>query len=183
MFLLFNSLMIKFTLKYQKSILEQPDFFKKLNNQSETRTNLFNFLAYYRNNESFGNEMSIMIRSLYNYVQLRKQKSETLTREGKIEYEDNDIYFNEEFCFDRGRTIKSEKSIKLDEELPHIIKENNFEQPIQIQSKRAIKKSQVVMGKGLVEQMREISKPPTYSQAESWYQDFEQHVFTLNKNK
>ena len=119
MFLLFNSLMIKFTLKYQKNILEQPDFFKKINNQGDSRTNLFNLLYFYRNNESFSNEVTIMMRSLYNYFQLRKQKSEILTRQGKIEYEDSDIYFNEEFCFDFGRTIKSEKSnIKLDNGMP-----------------------------------------------------------------
>lgn len=186
MFLLFNSLLIKFTIKYQKSILQDPDFFKKIISGSDSRNNLFSLLYFYRNNELLSKEMITMVRSLTSYFNVRKQETEHLTRQGKIQFEDNEIQFFSEINFNSDRNIKLEKSIKLDEELPHIIEENNFGQPIQIQSKRAIKskKIPVMNTKGLIEQIREISKTTTYSQVTSWYDELEkQQMFTVNKNK
>ncbi len=158
MFLLFNSMLIKFTEKYQKHILEDPGFFNKVNSGGDSKNNLFNFLYFYRSNEKVSREIDTMIRSLSHYFQTRKQVTESLTRNGKIEFEDSEIQFQPEINFDNNRAIKLDKPVKLDNELSHIIEEDNFEEPIQIQSKRDIKsKSVPVMDtRGLVEQMKEI---------------------------
>lgn len=169
MFLLFNSMLIKFTEKYQSKILQEPNFFKMISNNGDSRSNLFNLLYFYRNNEKISSEVSIMIRSLTSYFQTRKSETESLTRKGKIEFEDKDIYFNSEVNFDINRNISCEKSnIKLEPELPSLGPETLQE------ITNVISKKPIATNKGIVKQMEENVKStiqpfPYYSDPDDAY--------------
>jgi hypothetical protein len=179
MFLLFNSMLIKFTEKYQNKILQDPNFFRLITNNGDSRSNLFNLLYFYRNNESVTNEISSLIRSLSHYFQVRKSETEALTRDGKIEFEDKDIRFNPDINFDCNRHIPCEKSnIKLQPELPSLELET-------IQELANIVSKKPIQNKGIVEQMKEaLNSEFKVESPFSWYEEFErQQTVRANKNK
>ena len=156
MFLLFNSMLIKFTVKYQKEILEDVDFFKKIYKQSDSKSNLFTFLSFYRNNEKISGEINILMRSLHQYFQVRKSESENLTRQGKIEFEDENIRFHEDINFDYPRqiTLKKEK-IELSDEFSQNLLADGIAPHSSIPSdvqKKDLKTKSI----GLMEQIKEV---------------------------
>jgi hypothetical protein len=178
MFLLFNSILIKFTEKYQNKILQDINFFRLITNNGDSRSNLFNLLYFYRNNESVTNEVGSLIRSLSHYFQVRKSETEGLTRNGKIEFEDKDIKYNPDINFDYNRNIPCEKSnIRLQPELPSL--EPTLQELTNIVSKKPIQ------SKGIVEQMKEtLNNDFKVESPFSWYEEFErQQTVRANKNK
>ena len=158
-----------------------------ISNNGDSRSNLFNLLYFYRNNEKISSEVSIMIRSLTSYFQTRKSETESLTRKGKIEFEDKDIHFHSEVNFDINRNISCEKSnIKLEPELPSLTPET-LQEVTNVISKKPISvvdKLKKKMVEELHDELKEKVDLPSYTKFTSWYQDFEQQqMFTTNKNK
>ncbi|HQL12349.1 MAG TPA: hypothetical protein PK507_05005 [bacterium] len=177
MFLLFNSVLIKITEKYQKSILEDVNFFDKITNNGESNSNLFNLIYFYKNQEALSSEVRTMLSSLTNYFQTRKNATEKLTRDGKITFEDKDIKFYSEIDFDRNRNITYQKSnIQLQPELPNVEPEP-LQEVVNVASKKPI------FSKSLVEQFKEIqSQYDPYSWTDS-YETFSGSINTINTKK
>lgn len=145
MFLLFNSMLIKFTKEHQTTILTDVDFFKKITDSEESRNNLFCFLSFYRNNQKVSMEVRDMINSLRNYFLTRKQETERLTRDGKIEYEEKEIYYNGKIDFNNNRNISlKNENIKLDIDfIEDLDMQNGFNIP-SIKSKKEIVEKTIV---------------------------------------
>lgn len=163
MFLLFNSLLIKFAQKYQIKILQEPNFFNTINNNGDSRSNLFNLLYFYKNNENISNEVNLMICSLSQYFQTRKQVTESLTKNGKVEFEDKDIRYNADIDFNYNREIFCEKSdIKLESEFSNLAS-GTFQEINSIVSKKPIH----IQNKYSVEQLKEhLSNHLKYQESE-----------------
>ena len=138
MFLLFNSILIKFTKKYQLEILKDPNFLKKLNvYENYSSDSLCNFLNFYKNEETYSKEIRMMIDCLINYFRSRKRQTETLTLQGKIQYQDSEIFYTEKINFDNLRKPFLEKeNTKLEKLLETI---TNIT-PSNINSKKEISK-------------------------------------------
>lgn len=118
MFLLFNSVLIKFTECNQNEILENPDFFKNIHDSGNSKSNISNLLYNFRKKNKISTEVLQMMDSLSGYFERRGYEIEKLTRKGKIVFEDKEIYFNPEIDFDKNRRFTDNKeSVKLNNEI------------------------------------------------------------------
>jgi hypothetical protein len=105
MFLIMNSVLIKTAIKYQKQILEDPLFFDKIKNSGESKIKLCSLIYFYRRNNIKEDNEIYILNSLCRYISNRRQKSESLTSQGKIDYEESDIRIEKEVDFNFNRTL------------------------------------------------------------------------------
>jgi hypothetical protein len=128
MFLILNTILIKFTQKHQDDILKDPCFFKKINIAYGDKSTLTNLIKFFISNEfNISNTLSKIFSYLIDYVRFRKHKVEELTRNGNIIFDEKSIQIFEKIDFNFNKKISlnnNENNIKLDEEI--LIKRPQF---------------------------------------------------------
>ena len=104
MFLLLNSILINFTIKHTKEILEKPNFLKNVvDSISGKENNLLNIIYYIKSQNL--NNYSYIFDSLLNYISFRKSQIETLLRSGDIMCDEKHIKYLNKIDFDTNRNI------------------------------------------------------------------------------
>jgi len=105
MFLIMNSVLINTTIKYEKEILQDPLFFDKIKFSGESKLNLSNLIYFYRRNNVNDDNGAYILNSLSRYVSSRRQKAESLTSQGAIDFEESKIRIEREIDFDSNRIL------------------------------------------------------------------------------
>lgn len=105
MFLIMNSVLINTAIKYEKEILQDPLFFDKIKFSGESKLNLSNLIYFYRRNNVKDDSGSYILNSLSRYVSNRRQKAESLTSQGAIDFEESKIRIERELDFDSNRVL------------------------------------------------------------------------------
>lgn len=113
MFLIMNSVLINTAIKYEKEILQDPLFFDKIKFSGESKLNLSNLIYFYRRNNVKDDNGSYILNSLCRYVSSRRQKAESLTSQGAIDFEESKIRIEREIDFDSNRVLTESNQQEL----------------------------------------------------------------------
>lgn len=113
MFLIMNSVLINTAIKYEKEILQDPLFFDKIKFSGESKLNLSNLIYFYRRNNVKDDNGAYILNSLSRYVSSRRQKAESLTSQGAIDFEESKIRIERELDFDSNRVLTESNQQEL----------------------------------------------------------------------